>query len=186
MNTIKPRKKKRTIGAVSIGLLFLIPAFLVMFPTSNGSQVAMDKTVIKINRIQIVDKMTSEKYKIEFAAVQISTTEPGIPYGTETLDSWEITELEYHYISSPNFWLNGWDDSHYIFGGSECIVGSFDGGTTGKYLLWMKVTKDDFWYTTASYGIPVEDWNYDTEYTHVYHFGMFGGEIQVWFEVQLI
>ena len=124
-------------------------------------------------------------YKIEFAAIETSTTGPGIP-GPVELHSWEITDLEYCYFNSPDFWLNGWDETNIIFSDSECMVGSFDGGPTDHYLLWMKVTQDDFWYTTASYGIPVYDWSYNTEYTHVYHFGMFGGEIQVWFEVQLI
>ncbi|MHA1618017.1 MAG: hypothetical protein ACTSVZ_01965, partial [Promethearchaeota archaeon] len=128
---------------------------------------------------QIINSLIRDAYKIEFAADQSYS---------DTLDhSSGICNLEYHYFYSNSYWLEGWNETFAEFYDSDCLVGNFDYvddlSTTGQYNIWMKVTRDDFWHTTAIFGFLVDSIGNNNESTYICQFPMFAGEIKVWFEI---
>ncbi|MHA1745915.1 MAG: hypothetical protein ACTSWW_07935 [Promethearchaeota archaeon] len=172
--------KKSVLSALCLGMMCITSTFLVLTITSSGT---LPQTGVKITRIQIVDELIQDDYYIEFAAVP---SDSSYSWGSDPF--WNIADLEYQPFYSNSYWLEGWDDTLVEFHGADCIVGLSNdvnlSTTSCLYFISMKVTRNDFWHDTASHGFLVEIASPNTEYTFICHFPEFGGDIQVWFEVQ--
>jgi hypothetical protein len=179
MKNVK-KKKKTVLSALCLVIMCIASTFLVLTIMSSGT---LPQTGLKITRIQIVDELIQDDYHIEFAAVPSNSS---YSWGSDPF--WNIADLEYQPFYSNPYWLEGWDDASVDFYDADCIVGlsnDVDLSTTSwLYFISMKVTRNDFWQTTASCGFIIEIMALDTEYTFICHFPGFGGDIQVWFEVQ--
>ena len=77
------KNKKTVLTAISLGIMLIASTFLVFTLMSSGT---LQQTGVKITRIQIVDGLITDQYKIEFAA------EPSD--GSDQF--WNIADLEYH------------------------------------------------------------------------------------------
>ncbi len=174
---IVKKNRKTVISALCLGMMCIASTFLVLTLGSSGT---LQKTGVKINRIQIVDGLMTDEYKIEFAAEH--------SYSGELDQFWNIADLEYLPFNSNLYWLEGGNSDFVDFYDSDCIVGMSNdidlSVTSCHYFISMKVTRNDFWHDTASCGFLIEIMALDTEYTYICHFPGFGGDIQVWFEVQ--